>query len=583
MKSQPEDEKTRQLSKTLKIPKAIANVLSVRGLDDKSKAESFFRPSLDRLHDPFLMKNMDKASERILQAKNEGEKIWIHGDYDVDGVTSTSLALVFLREMGIQTEYYIPDRFQDGFGLSKNSVNRANSFGASLILTVDVGITAHEELAYATELGIDAIICDHHQTSGQLPDIYAILDPIQEGCEYPFKSLSACGVVFKLIQAVLKKLGREKDANKYLDFVALSSIADMVPLVDENRIMVYHGLKLINKNTRPGLQGLIYCTRLKPGSITSANIGYNIAPMIHAAGRMGDPMRAVDMFIQDNDLSAFNIAQKLEDENRKRRVYDHETLDEAIPYAEELIKQGRKSLVIHNPNWHPGIIGIVASRLVERFSLPTVLMTSIAGYAKGSSRSTKNFNVFEALQKAHHLMIEYGGHKHAAGLTMEERNVDELRDIFDAEANKHITNEMMSPEIEIDTALNFNELSPVFFKSLNKIAPFGYDNPKPVFFSKGVRAVSGVKVIGQNNIKFRAKQNNFVIDAIGFNMADKVKYCQNGKRFSVIYHLEMNNYNGSSLPQIFIRDIKPEGQENISFLDPNSLREQSRELNGSIA
>jgi single-stranded-DNA-specific exonuclease len=504
------------------------------------------------------MLNMEKAVERIMQARVSGEKVWIHGDYDVDGVSSTSLALLFLLELGIDAQFFIPDRFKYGFGLSFASIDKAKEAGCTLLISVDVGITAHEQLKYAKELGIDAIICDHHQTAGGLPDIYCILDPIQDDDEYPFKSLSACGVVFKMIQAVYKHLGRDEDAYQFLDLVALSAIADMVPLVDENRIMVYHGLKKINKNPRAGLQGLIYCTRLKPGAITAANIVYNLAPIINAAGRMGDPMRAVDMLVQDNDISSFHIAQQLEDENRKRRVFDHDTLGEAIPMAEKQLAEGRKSLVIHYPDWHPGIIGIVASRLVDRFNVPTVLMTSIDGMAKGSARSTRNFNVYDAMRKAHSLMFEYGGHKHAAGLTMEEQNVDDFREIFDGEASKVITEDMLQPEIEIDTKLNLNELSPVFFKSLNKMAPFGYDNPKPVFYTANVTATNGVKIIGHNNIKFRAKQNNFVIDAIGFNMADKAKYCQNGKKFSIIYNLEMSNYNGSSLPQIFIRDIKPE-------------------------
>lgn len=561
LKSQPEDEKTRQLSQLLKVPRTIANVLYVRGIDSAENAEAYFRPQMEDLHDPYLMLNMERAVDRVLRAKADGEKVWIHGDYDVDGVSSTALALLFLRELGIDAQYFIPDRFTDGYGLSFNSIDKAKAEGCSLLLTVDVGITAHKQLEYAKQQQIDTIICDHHQTAGSLPDIFCILDPIQDGDNYPFKSLSACGVVFKLIQATYRKLEREKDAYKYLDLVALSSIADMVPLVDENRIMVYHGMKKINKTPRPGLQGLIYCSRLKPGTITAPNIVYNLAPIINAAGRMGDPMRAVDMLVQKDEISAFHIAQQLEDENRKRRVFDHDTLEEAIPMAEKLIDEGRKSLVIHYPHWHPGIIGIVASRLVDRFNLPTVLMTSIDGMAKGSARSTKNFNVYEAMRKAHHLMIEYGGHKHAAGLTMEENDVDEFRDIFDSEASKVITTDMMQPEIEIDTKLNLNELSPVFFKSLNKMAPFGYDNPKPVFYSTNVTATNGVKIIGHNNIKFRAKQNNFVIDAIGFNMGDKAKYCQNGKKFSIIYNLEMNNYNGSSLPQIFIRDIKPENAQ----------------------
>lgn len=551
------DEKTiHDLSKELKISQTLAKVLCNRGISTKEEAENFFQPNLDDLHDPELMLNMDKAVERILIAKENNEGVWVHGDYDVDGTTSTSLIVLFLRELGIQVEYFIPDRFIDGFGLSIKSVDLALQHRCKLFISVDVGITAIKPLEHAKKIGIDTIICDHHQPGEEFPEVHALLDPIQHGCDYPFKELAACGVVFKLIQGVFKKLGTPKKAYKYLDFVALASAADMVPLLDENRILVHYGLKKLNENPRPGFKGLIHCTKLDPGSITALNSVYALAPIINAAGRMGAAMRSVEMMTNDDEIAAFQIAQQLEDENRKRRVFDAQTFEEAIPMAEEEIKKGRKVLVLHKPDWHVGVIGIVASRLVDKFNLPTFLLTSIDGMGKGSARSANGFDVHSALKASSNLLDEYGGHTHAAGMTIKEEYIPQLKENIDNIARNIISNEMLVPELSIDAELKLNELSPKFLKTLARFAPHGYANPKPMFISRGVTSANGVKIIGQNNLKFRAFQLNFVIDAIGYGLADKIKIITSGKPFDLIYNLEINSHYLNNYPQLYIKDIK---------------------------
>jgi len=554
-----DDPAVQNLAKRLKIPVSLARVLVARNLKTAEEAESFFEPTLDKLHNPFLMKDMKKAVERILRARDSGEQIWVHGDYDVDGTASASMVCLFLREIGVKIDYYIPDRFEDGYGLSRKSIDLARQKNARILITVDVGITSFDALNYAKEQGLDTIICDHHEPGDELPDVYAILDPLIPGCQYPFKSLAACGVSFKLIQAISQVIGKPELAYKYLDFVAISSAADMVPLIGENRIMVYYGLKQLNEDPRPGIKGLIYCTGLKLGQITASNIVYAIAPLINAAGRLGDPRRSVEMMIQQDEYASFRIAQQLEDENRKRRLFDQQSFEEAIPIAEQLLaEKDRRSLVIHGPNWHAGVIGIVASRLVDKFHLPTVLLTTIDGIAKGSARSITNFDIHAALKKCEHLLIEFGGHKHAAGLSLKIENIPAFREALDEIAHQHITEDMLVPKIEIDAELQFNELSPQFLKILSKFAPFGFVNNKPYFFSRGVRSVNGVKIIGSNSIKFRAIQNNFVIDAIGPNLAHKINLCTGGKSFSIIYNLETHNFNGQRAPQISIKDIRPD-------------------------
>jgi single-stranded-DNA-specific exonuclease len=562
-RERPDESSIHKISKTLGIPKSLAKVLAARGVSDEIEARKFFTPSLDDLHDPFLMKGMKEAVNRILEAVERKELIWIHGDYDVDGTASTALVLQFIREIGGNIEYYIPDRFTEGYGFSISSARKAKEAGAKLIITVDVGITSYEPFDYVRKIGLDSIICDHHEPGEQVPDADIILDPLMPDCPYPFKSLAACGVAFKLIQGLAMQLNKPEMVYPYLDYVAIASAADMVPLYGENRTLVFFGMLQLNDKPRPGIKGLIDCTNLHVGTINASNIVYSLAPLINAAGRLGSASRSVEMMIRGDATSAFQIAQQLEHENRRRRTFDERTFEEAIPMAEELLKSGeRRSLVLHNPHWHAGVIGIVASRLVDRFHLPTVLLTSIDNHAKGSARSIMNFDIHSALKKCGHMMMEYGGHKHAAGLSMAEDMVPIFREAFDEIAKGQITADMLEPEIVIDTELKLYELSPLFLDTLQKFAPYGFENLKPIFFSRGVRSANGVKVVGKNHLKFRAYQS-FEIDAIGYNLADKINFCTNGKPFSIVYNIEDNTYNGTTTPQLRIKDIRADDELDV--------------------
>lgn len=556
-REKPDERILLQLIETLKVPKSLACVLASRGLHSDSDAKSFFSPDLQYLHDPFLMDGMERAVDRIEQAIKNKELIWIHGDYDVDGTSSTAMMLQFLREIGAAAEYYIPDRMTEGYGLSEASIDRGRAVGSTLLLTVDCGITSNEAIAYANAQGMEVIVCDHHEPGDSLPNAYAILDPIKPGCPYPFKSLAACGVGFKLIQAICEDRGEPERAYAYLDYVAIASAADIVPLIGENRVLVHYGLQLLNSFPRPGLKSLIDCANLDLGNLTTSSIIFGLAPRINAAGRIGDAKRAVEMMIQPDEVHAYRIAQELEQENRKRRTLDEYTFDQAFRAAEKLLANGkRRSIVLHSRDWHAGVIGIVASRLVEKYHLPSVMLTTVDTYAKGSARSIKEFDIHSALKNCEHLLHEFGGHKHAAGLSLPEKNVPLLRDALDEVARSQITDEMLIPEILIDAPLSLSDLSPAFFDKLRRFAPYGFSNHKPVFFTNGVMSANGVKIVGNNHLKFRALQSNFVIDAIGFNLGDKMPIATAGKPFSVVYTLEENTYNGSTAPQLRIKDLR---------------------------
>jgi single-stranded-DNA-specific exonuclease len=556
LKSNEDEKSVSELSKKLNIPLTLAKVLVGRGIVDMESAIKFFNPTLDDLLNPYLMKDMDKAVNRILKGIENKEQFWIHGDYDVDGTSSVSLITLFLREIGGVVDYFVPDRLQDGFGINNRSITAAIKKKTTILITVDVGITSFEMLDLAAKHNIDTIICDHHEPAEVLPKAFAILDPLKNDCGYPFKALAACGVAFKLIQAISAKLDKPEVALKYLDFVAISSAADMVPLTGENRIMLHYGLHKINTNPRIGFKSLIYCSGLKQGNITTSNIIYSIAPLINAAGRLGQASRSVEMMIDPNEIRSFQIAQQLEDENRKRRVFDQKLFAEALPIAQKQIDAGKHSLVIYGEGWHSGVVGIVASRLVDRFHLPVVLLSNDDNYARGSARCMHNFDVYAALKKCENLLIEFGGHKHAAGITLDLDKVDAFTSMFEKIVKENLTKDMLIPVLQIDSELNFIELSPHFFKIVSKFAPFGFSNPKPLFLSNKVRTSNGIKQIASNRIKFRAMQGNFAIDAIAYNLSNKMDILQSGRPFSIVYNLESYSFNGQQTPQLAIKDIR---------------------------
>jgi single-stranded-DNA-specific exonuclease len=554
-----DDSFTQTLAHTLNIPTSLARVLSTRGLNDEAAARRFLTPDLLEVHDPFLMDGMDVAADRVCRAIERGELIWIHGDYDVDGTASTAMMLLFLREMGARAQYFVPDRQGEGYGLSAQSIARAHEAGATLLITVDCGITSVEAVKLASTFGMETIVCDHHEPASIMPDAVAILDPLKPFCTYPFKHLSACGVAYKLVEAVCILLKKPEIPPRYLDFVAVAAAADIVSLTGENRILVHHGLQLLNNNPRPGFRGILDCADLKPGTLTTSSIVFGIAPRINAAGRLGDARRAVDMMTAQDEYTAFSKAQELESDNRKRRILDEFTFEEASREADRLLREkDRRSLVVHKSTWHAGVIGIVASRLVERYNLPTVLLTTIETTAKGSARSIRNFDIHRALKECEGYLLEFGGHKHAAGVTLREHDIPAFREAIDEIAHRDVSTEMLVPEIAIDAELRLNELSPRFFDVLRSFAPFGYANTKPMFYARNVRSANGVKIVGGNHLKLRAMQSNFVIDAIGFNLGKKIDLCTNGKPFSICFNLEENTHNGVTTPQLSIKDIRSE-------------------------
>jgi len=550
-----------KLAQSINVSPTIARILVARGIGDFEKARSFFRPNLDDLLDPFLMDHMDRAVERVMRALAGHEKIAIYGDYDVDGTCSAAMLFLFLQERGGDAEVYIPDRFTEGYGVSVTGIDRLAARGVSLIITIDCGITAVEQAHYAQSLGIDVVICDHHEAGDELPAAYAVLDPIKPGCSYPFKFLSGCGVGFKLMQGIASRTGDVDTIYKYLDFVAMAAAADIVPLVDENRVLVAHGLRRLNDCTRPGLRGLLECAGMSAGSIGTAQIVFGIAPRINAAGRLGDARRAVDMLIEEDEVRAFQKAQVLESTNRSRRTIDEETFVEAEIMAQQMLADSScRVLVIHNPDWHPGVIGIVASRIVEKFYVPTVLLTSVEGVAKGSARSIAGFDIHAALKQCEEHIEQFGGHKYAAGLSIEEGKIDVFRVALNEFANTRIDDAMLTPEVQIDAEAELSELTPPFFNVVRQFAPFGPGNSRPNFLTREVEVIGYPKVVGKDHLKFRVRNGEVFIDAIAFGMGERLGEIGGGARLDIVYNIEENHYRRTVTTQLRILDFNRSGE-----------------------
>jgi len=547
------------LADSLNVSYALASLLIQRGITSFYEAKSFFRPSLEQLHDPYLMNGMDEASHRVIDALTGNEKICVYGDYDVDGTCSASLMYLFLKELGADVITYIPNRLTEGYGMSKQSIDYIKELGISLIISVDCGITAVEEINYANSLNIDTVVCDHHQPKDQLPDAYAILDPIKPGCQYPFKYLSGAGVAFKLARAVGDRIGKKEMALKYLDLVALAGAADIVPLIDENRVMVKEGLDIINTNPRPGIAALIKCAKMEPGNLSAGQIVFTIAPRINAVGRLGDANRAVELFTTDDPVKAMELAQVLEDENTKRRTIDEATYSHAMDIVESSFNFDTDyGIVLHDNDWHPGVIGIVASRLVEKFHRPAVMLTTIDGVAKGSARSVPGFNIYEALQHCEDLLLQFGGHEAAAGLAVEIDKINDFKLRFNAILKQCMKEEDIIPELNIDVKISFTEISPKFVRILEQFSPFGPGNMRPLFLSENVSLVYPPRIVGNNHIVATLKQNGSekVFDAIGFNLGNYASIIDKDRNLiDIVYTIESINKDGKSFPQIRMKDI----------------------------
>jgi single-stranded-DNA-specific exonuclease len=520
---------------------------------------------MEDLYDPFVMSHMDAAVQRITQAIVKNECIVVFGDYDVDGTDSTAMLWKFLKDVGANVSYFIPDRVKDGYGISVAGIDHVRDAGATLLIAVDCGITAIQQVEQARAYGIDVIICDHHEPGNEVPNAVAVLDALQPSCSYPFKYLCGCGVAFKLIQAlttsepIRSKLGDDgpKRLLDYLQYVTLATTADIVPLVNENRVMVKLGLELINSIPVPGIRALIETSGLSLGRISSGQIVFVLAPRINAVGRLGDANRAVEMLASDSYDRAVEIARVMENENFQRRKIDEETFLQAQEIVEKFLEADNDSaLVLHQEAWHPGVIGIVASRLVERYYRPTIMMTTVDGVVKGSARSISGFNIHDALKRCEDKLIQFGGHKYAAGLTVELDKVDEFRDAFKQVAAELLTEDLLIPEIKIDAEIQLSDLTPKFIRVLNQFAPFGPDNMRPVFAARSVEVLGQPRIVGKNHLRFKVRSNTHVVDAIGFNLGHLLSRVKSGSKVDVAFSLDEGEFAGETVTQLKIRDVK---------------------------
>lgn len=556
----------KKLTDELNISPTLAQLLINREIDSYEKARAFFRPDMSDLNDPFLMNGMEQAVERITRALDSNETILVYGDYDVDGTNGTALLWSFFRSVGANVSYFIPDRIKDGYGLSQRGIEVAKERGATLLITVDCGVTAVEQVKAARAAHIDTIICDHHEPADTLPDAYALLDPLKPGCPYPYKALSGCGVAFKLVQALLSRdplqssLGSKADAllRSYLDLVTLATTADIVPLTEENRVLVKLGLELINSNPRPGIRALIETSGTKPGRISAGQIVFILAPRINAVGRLGDAMRAIELLTCESYEEALSLARVFEEENRTRRKLDEEAFLEAQQIVEDFLDvETDSAIVLHQESWHPGVIGIVASRLVERYYRPTIMLTTVDGVVKGSARSISGFDIHHALKRCEDKLLQFGGHKYAAGLSVDPDRVDEFKEAFNAVAKELLTDELLTPRINIEAEVDLDELTPKFVSVLNRFAPYGPGNMRPVFAARNVELYGPPKIVGNNHLRFKVRKNGRVFDAIGFNLGGLIERLQNGsKTVNIAFSIDEGEYAGELVPQLKIKDIK---------------------------
>jgi single-stranded-DNA-specific exonuclease len=530
---------------------------------DYEAAKTFFRPSLQQLHNPFLMHDMQNAVSRIVYAREHSEKMLVYGDYDVDGTNSASLLYLFLKRLGCNVDVYIPDRMKEGYGISEAGIDYAAGLEIKLMISIDCGITAVTQVEYAKTKGIEVIICDHHEPGAEIPKATAVLDPLKPGDLYPFKYLSGAGVGFKLIQGLAEYYSMREAPYEYLDFVAIAAAADIVPLVGENRILVHYGLKIINENPRPGIRALMQSSNLPFGDLTAQQIVFVMAPRINAVGRLGDATRAIDLLISEDEDDARQFAQVLETENQKRKVIDEKTFIQAQEVAlASLSADSNHPLILHQGDWHPGVIGIVASRLVEKFYRPTILLTTIDGVAKGSARSIMNFNIYEALKRCEDMLIQFGGHKYAAGLAIEIANIPAFKEKFIRIANEMLDEDMLVHEITADAQLRMADITPRFIRILKQFAPFGPGNMRPVFFANDAEVFGEPRIVGRDHLKLKLRQDGVVFDAIGFNLGSQMsKIVGAGARVDVLFTVEENTWNGSVFPQLKIRDLRAAGEQ----------------------
>ena len=563
LKEQPHPSAVEKISSELNnLDKTLASVLLQRGIDNFDKAKSFFRPTLKENHDPFLMKDMDKAVNRIEQAIKDREKILVYGDYDVDGTTSVALVYSYLKNFYKQLEYYIPDRYTEGYGISCQGIDYAVEHDFTLIIALDCGIKAVDKVSYAKEKGIDFIICDHHRPGDEIPQAIAVLDPKRKDCGYPFKELSGCGVGFKLLQAWTKATNKDdQQLWSYLDLVAISTCADIVPIIEENRVFVHYGLKVINNEPRLGIKTMIELAGLK-NELTVADVVFTIAPRINAAGRIETGNKAVEMLVADNEEEVYVFGKNINQLNSDRKNLDKTITEEALDMiANDTFLQQKKTTVLFSDKWHKGVIGIVASRLIETHYRPTIILTESNGKATGSARSVKDFDVYDAIEACGDLLDQFGGHKYAAGLTMPIENIEAFTQKFEEEVANRIEEELLIPQITIDAELDFTQITANFHKILKQFSPTGPGNMKPVFLSENVFITSNSRLIGEDkkHLKlevFQESNTEIVLNGVGFNLGCRFEDMAEGVPMSIVYSIEENYWNGITSLQLNIKDIK---------------------------
>lgn len=547
-----------QLQQALQIDEVLARLLISRGIQSFEEAREFFRPELGHLHDPFLMQDMEKAVLRIEQALANDEKILVFGDYDVDGTTAVSLVYSFLHKLHPKVDFYIPDRYHEGYGISFQGIDYAETHGFSLIIALDCGIKSVDKIDYAREKGIDFIICDHHLPGEELPKAVAVLDPKRADCNYPFKELAGCGIGFKLVQAFAEKNNIPfEELEIYLDLVAVSIAADIVPINGENRVLAWHGMKRLNEKPCAGLEALMEIAGRK-SSYTLSDAVFQLGPRINAAGRMADAKHAVKLLISHSKEEALEKARLIDMQNEERRGHDTDITEQALAIIQgnpELVN--RKTTVVFNERWHKGVIGIVASRLTETYYRPTVVLTQSNGVVAGSARSVEGFDLYEALSSCSDLLEQFGGHKYAAGLTMKSENVTAFQDRFEEVVSATITDELLIQEIKIDATISLDQIDGKFFRILNQFEPHGPQNMSPIFLSKNVYTYGTATVVGGKHLKFKIRQDDSsYFDCIGFGLGDFCDALNSGTAFDVCYSIEENVWKDRRTVQLRIRDIR---------------------------
>ncbi|GAB4245578.1 MAG: single-stranded-DNA-specific exonuclease RecJ [Ekhidna sp.] len=553
---EPDEKIVEELSKSLNINPYLSKILAQRGYDSFEAAKDFFRPSLSQLHDPFLMRQMDVAVNRLTEAIFNKEKILIYGDYDVDGTTAVSLMYLFLRRFSDQLDFYIPDRYGEGYGISEKGINHAVENGYQLIIALDCGIRSVDRAKQAKEGGVDLIICDHHLPGDELPEATAVLDPKQPGCKYPFKELSGCGVGFKLLEGFCQQNTIDKEQlYEHLDLLAVSIASDIVPIVGENRILTFYGLKKLNQAPSAGLQSLIEVSgKKKP--FTISDVVFSIGPRINAAGRLAHASASVKLLIgEENETAAF--ADTLNTHNTERRAFDQSITQEALEMI-EAFQNDRKSTVLFKETWHKGVIGIVASRCIEHYHRPTIILTESGGKATGSARSVDGFDVHEAIGQCAELLDQFGGHTHAAGLTLPVENVDKFIERFEEVVSAKIQPEQLVPKVEIDLEVPLSFINFKSYNVLRQMAPFGPQNLSPVFSTKNVVMDTVPRTMKDIHAKgfVRSVDGSRLFEFIGFGLADKICSINTGQPFEIAYHLEENNYMGNRTLVLNLKDVR---------------------------